>query len=148
MSEHPTVFLGFDHLDVRVSSLAAVEQFYDLLMPALGLPVKRYAFVAGDEWRTVTSTDIYNAVEYVQSAPSGTAATFIGIIEDLEMQATRTRVAFPVPDPASLQTWVAFLTEIKARDVELSSDFVAYPAVFFEDPAETKWEICARRSDP
>jgi len=32
----PADFLGFDHADVRVASLAAVEAFYDALMPELG----------------------------------------------------------------------------------------------------------------
>ena len=41
-------FMGFDHVDVRVSSLELVEKFYDRLMPLLGLTRKRTAFVDSD----------------------------------------------------------------------------------------------------
>lgn len=138
------LFLGFDHLDVRVKSLASVEKFYDLLMPALGLPRKRVIFIDGDDWNEVTSSDIYNAVEYLEAKMPGKIPAFMGVIEDLQMQPTMTRIAFHVPDAKLLEEWHRFLREIGARNVELSEEMQKYPAIFFEDPAGTKLEVCAR----
>lgn len=62
-------FLGFDHIDCRVTSLAAIEPFYDAVMPQLGLPRKRYCYVddAG-EWHEPSVRHAYNAVEYYEES--------------------------------------------------------------------------------
>ncbi len=137
-------FFGFDHLDTRVKSLAVVERFYDLLMPALGLPRKRYIFIDGEDWNEVTSNDIYNALEYLEAKIPGKISSFMGVIEDIHMQPTMTRIAFRAADASILKQWERFLREIGAHKVELSEEMEIYPAVFFEDPAGTKLEICAR----
>lgn len=138
------LFFGFDHLDMRVKSLTAVEKFYDLLMPALGLPRKRHVFIDGDDWNEVGAGDIYNAVEYLEAKVPGKVPAFVGVIEEIHVQPTMTRVAFRVPDAKLLEPWQRFLCEIGARNVEPSEDIQKYPAVFFEDPAGTKLEVCAR----
>lgn len=140
------IFLGFDHLDTRVKSLLSVEKFYDLLMPVLGFPRKRYVFIDGEEWNEVTSTDIYNAVEYLEAKTQGKVLAFMGIIEDIHMQPTMTRIAFRAADASRIEEWARFLREIGAQNVELSEEMETYPAVFFEDPAGTKLEICARQA--
>jgi len=138
-------FLGFDHIDTRVASLAAVERFYDALMPRLGLTRKRYAHVddRGD-WHDVSSDRPYNTVEYAEERRDGRAARFIGFIQDPSMRPVATRIAFIV-EPESLEEWTATLHGMGARNVEPSADLQAYPAIFFEDPAGTRLEVCARR---
>ncbi|MDP9017391.1 MAG: hypothetical protein M3N19_03585, partial [Candidatus Eremiobacteraeota bacterium] len=111
---------------------------------ALGLTRKHYAFVVGDEWQNVTKNDTYNTVEYLEAKQPGAVAAFVGFIEDPEMTPSRTRVALRIPDPADLKRWAAFLSEIGAVHIELSEDMDSYPAIFFEDAAGTKLEICAR----
>ena len=80
-------FMGFDHVDVRVSSLELVEKFYDRLMPLLGLTRKRTAFVDSDgEWlealrpAAITPSSISRlarrASRHTSSASSNIARTF------------------------------------------------------------------------
>lgn len=137
-------FLGFDHVDTRVPSLAAVEPFYDKLMPALGLARKRYANeIADGEWDYLEGTEPHNVVEYYEEASKGRAAFFIGFIEDPTMKTTKTRIAFRVGSPDHIDNWSELLTSIGARNIERSAS-AAYPAIFFEDPAGTKLEVVAR----
>lgn len=137
-------FMGFDHVDTRVTSLAAVEPFYDELMPKLGLTNKRFAYVdeRGD-WHGASAERPYNTVEYIEEREDGAAGRFIGFIEDRAMHPVATRIAFRV-DRASLTGWIGVLTALGARNVEPSADLEAYPAIFFEDAAGTRLEICAR----
>ena len=76
-------FLGFDHIDTRVRSLAAVEPFYDRLMRELGLPTKKHSFVdAIGDWHELKPGQIHNVAEYFEEPPVDRAAFFIGFIED------------------------------------------------------------------
>ncbi len=116
-------------------------------MPELGLTRKRHAYVdAAGEWRTPTAGEQYNTVEYYEQNGASGAPHFIGFIEDTSMTPTKTRIAFRVASPKQLEPLAVFLTEIGAKNVELSSDMENYPAVFFEDPAGTRLELCARLS--
>ncbi len=138
-------FLGFDHIDTRVRSLKAVEQFYDKLMPELGLPHKRYSHVDGKgDWYEPTDQRPYNTVEYFEEPTAGHASLFIGFIEDPSMTPTLTRIAFRTASRGDLTRWSDFLRSIGALNIEgsISDD---YPALFFEDPNGTKLEICARK---
>jgi catechol 2,3-dioxygenase-like lactoylglutathione lyase family enzyme len=54
-----------------------------------------------------------------------------------------TRIAFRVGSAAEVEAWAADLPAHGALNVERSEDMAGYPAVFFEDPAGTKLEICA-----
>jgi len=141
-------FAGFDHLDVRVRSLAAVEPFYDALMPLLGLPRKSYAFVDGDEWTDLARPGGHNAVEYFEALVPGRTARFIGFIEDPAHVPPATRIAFRAAGPFDVGAWLRRLRALGAQTVEPSADTTSYPAVFFEDPAGTKLEICARLPAP
>jgi len=141
-------FGGFDHLDVRVRSLGAVEAFYDRLMPQLGLPRKRLAVVdEHGDWREPSDDHPYNVIEYYEPSVSGTTAHFIGFVEDAAMIPTRTRIAFRVASPAELERWSSRLLELGALAVEPSAS-PDYPALFFEDPAGTKLELVARHPTP
>jgi catechol 2,3-dioxygenase-like lactoylglutathione lyase family enzyme len=138
-------FEGFDHIDCRVRSLAAVESFYDALMPELGLPQKRFAYVdeAGD-WHEISSDHPYNTVEYFERSQPGRTPFFFGLIERPDHQPGLTRIAFRV-ERARMLELEGRLETMGARNVERSADLDAYPAVFFEDPHGTKLELVARR---
>lgn len=140
-------FAGFDHVDTRVRSIHAVEPFYDRLMPELGLPHKRYAVVdeRGD-WHEAQADGTYNTVEYFETPQADRAEFFIGFIEDAKHVPPGTRIAFRV-SPERLHAIAAFLEPIGARNIEPSANMKDYPAVFFEDPAGTKLEICARNGN-
>jgi catechol-2,3-dioxygenase len=60
------------------------------------------------------------------------------------MMPTKTRMAFRIPEREQLQQFASFLVSIGAKDVEFSADMDHYPAIFFEDPAGTRLELCAR----
>ncbi|HEY7980903.1 MAG TPA: VOC family protein [Candidatus Eremiobacteraceae bacterium] len=141
------LFHGFDHIDVRVTSLPAVEPFYDALLAELGLPRKRRSHVDADgEWREASDERPYNVAEYYEETAPGKVAFFIGIIEDRTMRPTKTRIAFRLPSRAVLDRLSGRLRELGARHVEPSEDMEGYPAVFFEDAVGTKLELCARHT--
>lgn len=142
-----SAFHGFDHIDVRVRSLPAVESFYDAFLADIGLPRKRRSHVDADgAWRDATDVRPYNVAEYYEEPAPGRVAFFIGIIEDSAMQPTKTRIAFRLPSRAALDRMGARLAELGARDIEPSEDMATYPAIFFEDAVGTKLELCARHT--
>ena len=134
-------FLGFDHIDCRVRSLAAVESFYDQILPEIGLTDKRHAFVDADgEWHS--AGDRYNVAEYYQPKTVPKPRHFIGIIEDPEHNRNQTRIAFRVPR-AKLDSLQTLLERAGARNVQASKD-EKYQAIFFEDPGGTRLEFIGR----
>jgi len=143
-------FLGFDHLDVRVRSLAAVEGFYDALMPLLNLPLKTVSHVdAAGNWHEADDDERpYNVVEYYETGVPGVASHFVGFIEDPGMHPVSTRIAFRVESAAALVAWETTLRDMGARNIETSDEMEDYPAIFFEDPAGTRLELCARVPKP
>jgi catechol 2,3-dioxygenase-like lactoylglutathione lyase family enzyme len=136
--------VGIDHADVRVASLAAVETFYDTLLPALGLSRKTEAHVGRDgEWYDVDATRPRNAIEY--HVPAGVEPHwFVGFIEDVHTQSNRTRVAFTLDDRDKLGAIERLVRDAGARVIEYANE-PDYPALFFEDPIGTRLEIVARR---
>ena len=97
--------LGLDHADIRVPSLAAVEAFYDALLPALGLSRKSESHVGSDgEWVDVDVTHPRNVVEYHTPIVAGSPGWFVGFIEDPGMKPTATRVAFALDAEANLRS--------------------------------------------
>ncbi|MBV8245497.1 MAG: hypothetical protein JOZ38_06230 [Candidatus Eremiobacteraeota bacterium] len=137
------MFAGFDHVDTRVSSIALVEPFYDCLMPKIGLPRKRLAYVdeRGD-WHDAKSGS-YNAVEYYEDVAPPALPQFIGFIED-GRPPSATRIAFALPAAMNFDDALALLEASGAKNVELSAEMGIYPAVFFEDPGGTRLELCRR----
>lgn len=137
-------FEGFDHVDCRVRSLAAVEGFYAALMPELGLPNKRLCYVDGaGEWHEVSAEHPYNTIEFYETAHPGHTPCFIGFVERTDHVPGMTRIAFRV-ERSRLLELEALLSQWGARNVERSDDMGGYPAIFFEDPAGTRLEIVAR----
>jgi catechol 2,3-dioxygenase-like lactoylglutathione lyase family enzyme len=137
-------FLGIDHVDLRVPSLAAVESFYDGLLPRLGLTKKSYSIVdALGEWSDATA-ERYNVVEWYEEVDDGARPrAFFGVIEDVGMEIVRTRVAFAAASRAEVLRWCEELPALGAREIDLS-DRDRYVAVFFTDPLGTRLEIVAR----
>lgn len=136
-------FYGFDHIDCRVRSLAAVELFYDDLTPEIGLTEKRYAYVdAEGEWHT-EFVDAYNAIEYYEPEHPTKPRRFFGLIENPLHRNNDTRIAFRV-EYKRMTELIALLRKIGASNVELSEQMESYPGVFFEDPAGTKLELIGR----
>jgi len=135
--------LGLDHVDMRVPALGAVEHFYDAFADRLGLKTKRYAKVGfgGSSWED-GSPDDYNAVEYLADAVPGQVRVFFGVIEEVDAQPSKSRIAFAVPE-SELDEWARMLPGIGAREIERGDP--DYPAVFFTDPIGTRLEVCARR---
>jgi catechol 2,3-dioxygenase-like lactoylglutathione lyase family enzyme len=135
-------FYGFDHVDCRVRSLAAVESFYDDLMPEIGLTEKRYAYVGADgEWHR--EFESYNAIEYYEPEHPTKPRRFFGLIEDPLHRNNDTRVAFRV-EYKRMNELIALLGKLGASNLELSAEMETYPGVFFEDPAGTKLELVGR----
>jgi catechol 2,3-dioxygenase-like lactoylglutathione lyase family enzyme len=121
----------FDHIDHRVRSIAAVREFYDALMPALG-----YTHVDG----------CGGAREYYCEDD---ANQFFGLHERADHKPSQTRVAFAAADRAAVDLIGALLPTIGARAIEGPQDcpdyIQPYYAVFFEDPEGNKLEVCCRR---
>jgi catechol 2,3-dioxygenase-like lactoylglutathione lyase family enzyme len=131
-----------------VTSLARVEAFYDALLPTLGLSRKIASHVDADEvWLPADDAHPRTVIEYCTPAVSGERDWFVGFIEDLTMQPSPTRIAFRVRDERDLDAIEALVRSAGGRAIERSDD-PKYPAVFFEDPAGTRLEICARRPAP
>ena len=137
---------AIDHVDLRVAALGAVERFYDAFAERLGLTEKRYSKVGfgGSSWED-GSPDDYNAVEYYAPREPGRTRLFFGVIEEVDAQPAKSRVAFAVPDD-ELDEWARALSGFGAREIELGDP--SYPAVFFTDPLGTRLEVCARRPAP
>jgi catechol 2,3-dioxygenase-like lactoylglutathione lyase family enzyme len=134
-------FYGYDHVDCRVRSLAAVESFYDELLPAVGLTEKRYAYVDPDGvWHR--EFDRYNAIEYYEEAHPTKPRRFFGVIENPLHRSNDTRIAFRV-EHTRLDEFAALLRRIGALTIEPSGE-PDYPALFFEDPAGTRLELIGR----
>jgi catechol 2,3-dioxygenase-like lactoylglutathione lyase family enzyme len=135
--------LGLDHVDMRVPALGAVEHFYDAFAERLGLKTKRFAKVGfgGSSWEDGSPED-YNAVEYYADPVPGHPRVFFGVIEEVDAQPSKSRIAFAVSED-ELDEWARSLPEMGAREIERGD--ADYPAVFFTDPLGTRLEVCARR---
>lgn len=137
--------LGLDHADIRVRSLSAVETFYDALLPELGLSRKSESHVGADgEWYDVDATHPRNVIEYHTPFERGSSGWFVGFIENRATVPNGTRIAFALDREEDLAALEPLVREAGGAVVEWSSD-EHYPALFFEDPAGTRLEICARR---
>ncbi len=135
-------FFGFDHIDCRVRSLAAVESFYDELLPRLGLTEKRYAYIdSNGGWHR--EFDTYNVIEYYEPEHPTKPRRFIGFIEDPLHRKNDTRIAFRVP-LASLSALAEVAMQLGAEQLAWSDAMESHPAFFFEDPAGTRLEIIGR----
>ena len=122
----------FDHVDLRVRSMAEVEAFYRVVLPALGFPV-----------RGVTPSCVYYEVQSDHPKPE-----FIALIEDPAHRPNATRLAFWCDSSEEVDVFAKELARAGARNVEgpeyCPEYSPTYYAVFFEDPNGNRLEVCCR----
>jgi catechol-2,3-dioxygenase len=108
------------HIDLRVSDLAAAEEFYDRLLPQLGY-TERYH---GGDWKVwAASKDQYFAVT-----------------QSDEHVANENRIAFVVGSREEVDG-VAALVGVEAKEMPYGP---GYYAVFFEDASGNPLEVYVR----
>ncbi len=119
----------YDHIDLRVPKLAAVTPFYEALLPALGFTRR----VEVSEWLQY---------ECVEESPGA----FFGITESPGHVANENRIAFWAESVAEMERMAEVALRAGARNVEGPMLYEpGYHAVFFEDPAGNRLEICHRQ---
>ncbi|HEY5743039.1 MAG TPA: VOC family protein [Terrimicrobiaceae bacterium] len=119
----------FDHIDLRVPNLEFVSEFYRKLLPVLGF--KQNLTVEG----------------WLQYYAEGEGPTeFFGVTESRSHLANENRIAFWVDSVIEVNAIARLLREIGAKNIEGPGyeDSSAYYAVFFEDPAGNRLEVCHR----
>jgi catechol 2,3-dioxygenase-like lactoylglutathione lyase family enzyme len=120
----------FDHIDLRVPSMAEARPFYAVLLPALGFTKD----VSDESWFQFEADD-----------PSGTGA-FFGLIESAQHQPNETRIAFWAESTGEVDRLAEIVHGAGARHIEGPGydEGPGYYAVFFEDPCGNRLEICHR----
>lgn len=121
----------FDHIDLRVRSLAEARLFYDVLMPALGF--SHDAKIEG--W-----------MQYEAIGTDG-PPEFFGLMESSRHVPNECRIAFWADSNAEVDRRAAIAIKAGAWNVEGPLyEEPGYYAVFFEDPSGNRLEICYRES--
>jgi catechol-2,3-dioxygenase len=122
----------FDHVDLRVRSLAEARPFYEALLPALGFT--RDASIEG--WLTY------------EAAGTDTALEFFGVTESPRHVANECRVAFRADSTHEVDRLAVIAVQAGAGNVEGPAyEDAHYYAVFFEDPSGNRLEICYRERE-
>lgn len=121
----------FDHIDLRVTSLAEALPFFEKFLPALG-----FARISGEgDWRT------FSLVE-----PDPTE--FIWIVEAPEHRPNENRIALWADSREEVNRVAKIVADAGGRVLEgpeLCVDYSPdYYAFFFEDPCGNRWEVCCR----
>jgi len=125
----PTLSI-LDHIDLRVSSLAATRPFYAALLPAVGFTKE----VSIEGWFTF-------------QAPSASGhSPFFGITESQAHVPNETRIAFWAENPSEVDRLTEVVRRAGGRNIEGPGydEGPGYYAVFFEDPCGNRLEICHR----
>ena len=126
----------FDHIDLRVRSLAEVKAFYTRLFPAIGFPI-------------ITENTEWIGFEAKREEP---APEFIGVIEDPAHRPNATRIAFWAESKDEVERVTKVVIEAGGKNVEgpmFNPEYAAnYYAVFFEDPCGNRLEVCCRIAQP
>ncbi len=120
----------YDHIDLRVRSLADVRPFYETLLPALGF---------------TRHVDIEGWLQF-EAAGSDVATEFFGVTESSGHVANETRIAFWADSTVEVDRLAEIAIRAGARNVEGPGylEGPGYYAVFFEDPSGNRLEICHR----
>ena len=122
----------FDHVDLRVRSLAEARPFYEALLPALGFTRK----VTIEGW-----------LQYEADGTEG-AKEFVGVTESPQHTANECRVAFWADSLSEVERLAALVVRAGARNIEGPLyEEPRYYAVFFEDPCGNRLEICYREGE-
>ncbi|MGH8020635.1 MAG: VOC family protein [Opitutaceae bacterium] len=123
----------FDHIDLRVTSLAAARPFYAALLPALGFSKD----VSDETWFQLEAEN-----------PSG-AAEFFGIIESPLHIPNETRIAFWAESTDEVDRLAEIVRRAGGRNIEGPGyeEDPGYYAVFFEDPCGNRLEVVHRKPE-
>jgi catechol 2,3-dioxygenase-like lactoylglutathione lyase family enzyme len=122
----------FDHVDLRVRSLAEARPFYETLLPALGF---------------TRDVGIEGWLQYEAEGPDG-ATEFVGVMESPQHVANECRIAFWAESLREVDRLAAIAIQVGARHVEGPLyEEAHYYAVFFEDPSGNRLEICCRAQE-
>jgi catechol 2,3-dioxygenase-like lactoylglutathione lyase family enzyme len=109
----------YDHIDLRVHSLAEARRFYESLLPALGFTRK---------------TEIPGWLQYEAEASNGGPAAFFGVTESPGVENT-----------SKLDRLTYIAVRAGARNLEGPGwEDETYYAAFFEDPCGNRLELCHR----
>jgi len=118
----------FDHIDLRVSSLAEVRPFYQALLPALGFT--RDAKIEG--W-----------LQY--ETPDSPVSEFFGVTESPGHTPNENRIAFRAESRTEVDRLFEVAVRAGAHNVEGPAfETPGYYAIFFDDPCGNRFEICHR----
>jgi predicted enzyme related to lactoylglutathione lyase len=122
----------FDHIDLRVRSLADAGPFYAQLLPAIGFP-------------EFGQTPIGVAYDAVRDHPK---PEFIGLIEDPDHRPNATRIAFWAESKDDVNRIAHVVKEAGGQNMEGPMYFPEYSptyyGLFFEDPSGNRLEVCCR----
>jgi catechol 2,3-dioxygenase-like lactoylglutathione lyase family enzyme len=120
----------YDHIDLRVRSLAEARPFYERLLPALGF---------------TRDVRIEHWLQF-EAAGSDGATEFFGVTESSRHVANECRIAFWADSPSEVDRLAEIIVRAGARNVEGPGyhEGPGYYAVFFEDPSGNRLEICHR----
>ena len=120
----------YDHIDLRVRSLAEARPFYEALLPALGF---------------TRDVGIESWLQF-EAAGAGSAPEFFGVTESSRHAANECRIAFWADSTSEVDQLAEIVARAGARNVEGPGyhEGPGYYAVFFEDPSGNRFEICHR----
>jgi catechol 2,3-dioxygenase-like lactoylglutathione lyase family enzyme len=120
----------YDHIDLRVRSLAEARSFYETLLPALGF---------------TRDVEIEHWLQFEAAGADG-ATEFFGVTESSRHVANECRIAFWADSPREVDRLAEIIIRAGARNVEGPGyhEGPGYYAVFFEDPSGNRLEICHR----
>jgi len=120
----------YDHIDLRVRSLADARSFYETLLPALGF---------------TRNARIEHWLQFEAEGTDG-ATEFFGVTESSRHVANECRIAFWAESPSKVDRLAEIIVRAGARNVEGPGyhEGPGYYAVFFEDPSSNRLEICHR----
>jgi predicted enzyme related to lactoylglutathione lyase len=115
------------HIDIHVRDITATRRLFDALMPAVGYELRSADTDYVSYWRN-------------QRRPS------LGFIVEGDCGSGMMRVAFAVATNAAVDAAAGIARENGAQNIEGPSTFPEYDpdyyALFFEDTAGNKFEIC------
>ena len=120
----------YDHIDLRVRSLAEARSFYETLLPALGF---------------TRDVRIEGWLQF-EAAGADSAPEFFGVTESSQHVANECRIAFWADSTKEVDRLAGIVVRAGARNVEGPGyhEGPGYYAIFFEDPCGNRLEICHR----
>ena len=120
----------YDHIDLRVRSMAEARPFYQALLPVLGF---------------TRQAEIENWLQF-EGEETGEATEFFGVTESSHHVPNESRIAFWADSTADVDRLAQLVVRAGARNVEGPGyhEGPGYYAVFFEDPCGNRLEICNR----